>query len=216
MTEFGPLAQGIQNEAVEYPNEFVAETNSLVKLPGGVILANGSRARDVRAGDILARLTGTVSGVGTSGQYIVRKSAELAADAADGVSTITVDNPHPFAIGDTIVIDDGSNASDAEVITDINYTTGVITISGTLSGGTNPLPSGSRVYVSASGQGTAVGIAGERYTHPTTRAGVTGRTSMFIGGLFKKSKVYGFDTKAETDLASTDVASSQGTLVRFG
>ena len=214
-SNYAPLGTGIQQEAVVYPNEFIAETSSIVKLPGGVVLANGARARDIRAGEILARLTADVVGVGSSGQYIARKSTELAASAADAATSITVKNAHPFAAGDTIVIDDGSNPSDAEVIASIDYATNVITLAGTLSGGTNPLPANSKVSVTASGQGTAVGVAGERFTHPIVRTGLLGRTSLIIEGLLKKSRVYGFDTQAATDLSGTDVIAPEGTLVRI-
>lgn len=215
MTNFHPLTVGIQQDPIEYPNEILGEMNSAVKLPGGVILANGARCRDIRVGELLARLTGDVVGVGLTGQYIARKAAQLTVAAAMGATSFTVGNPWPFSIGDTVVIDDGSNAADAVVITDINYTTGVITTAA-LANGTNPLPIGSKVTVTASGQSTAVGIAAERYSYPSTRTGLNGRTSMYIEGIFKKWRLYnGIDTAAVSDLNAVDIIAPEGTLVRI-
>jgi len=207
----GPLDTGFAQDAISYPNEILAASPG-TKLPGGVVLANGARARSVRVGDILAKLSADVTGVGLAGQYIVSKCSELAVAAADAASSITVDDAHPFAIGDTITIDDGSNASTPAVITAINYTTNVITVA--VTGGTDPLPINSKVSVTASEQDTAIGIAANRW-EATGLEDVTGRTSMYIAGEFKKANLYNLTTSANTELAGVTVSSNGGDIYRI-
>jgi hypothetical protein len=221
-TRFPYLAVGLGESPIVDVPEIVANTAGLEDLPGGAVIAPGN-TREVRVGELLARLSGAIVGLGEVGHYVPRKSTELAVAAADGVTTITVDDAHPFVVGDVIVIDDDSNASDAETISAINYETNVITISA-LSGGTNPLPVNSRVYVTTNGLGTAVGIAAVRHTpnaeatagFPAAQQNLYGRVKMFIKGTFYKNKLHGsadgVDTQGDTDLGGKDVVSSYGTL----
>ena len=209
--------QGIVSDDIEYPDEILVSTQGAEKAPGGVIIAAGSRSRDIRIGEILARLTADVTNVGDSGQYIARKSTELAATAAEGQGDLTVDDAHPFVAGDTILILDGT----AEVIQSINYTTNVITIVGNITAdGTDPRTLNGRVSVTASGQRNTNGIAGQRYTHNTALGStVTGRCSMYTAGLFRLAKLkgsgaVGLDTAARAAFAGTDQILAQETAVR--
>lgn len=207
---------GMVQDPVQYPNEFIAEMNSLILLPGGGIFACGERAGEIYPGSVLARLTADVAGVGEAGQFIARKSALLTATAAMGANTLTVANPSMFKPGDTIVVDDGVDPADAEVISSVNLETGVITIVGTLSGSaTDPLPIGSRVGVAASGQDTAYGLSRTRY-HINREHPVVGQAAIIIGGIFVKNKLIGWDAAAATTLGAVDITGAvQGTLVNI-
>lgn len=212
---FPPLGQGVINEAIIYPDEILASMQGLEKLPGGVIIGDGSRTRPVRVGEILAQLTADVPNVGDDNTYIPRKATELAATAAEGQSDLTVDDSWPFEVGDTITIMDGSN----EVIASINRSTHVITIVGNITtDGTDPRELNARVWVPASGQWRTDCIAGERYTPSATLSGITGRVSVYIGGLFKLAKLKGsasgLDVAARAALNGQDIAAPEGTLVR--
>ncbi len=218
---FPPLGQGIVNEAIVEPDEILASTSGSEKLPGGVIIGGGVRVRETRVGEILARLTADVVDVGDLGQFIPRKSTENSATVATGQADVTVDDAHPFAVGDVILVDDGADAMDAATISAINYVTNVITVSANFANGTNPQPVNSRVSVIASGQQNANGIAAERYTPNVTLTGITGRTSMYIGGLFKlaqlKGSADGLDTHARSAFAAAtaeDITAPEGSVVR--
>lgn len=220
-SSFPPQGQGIVQTPIVTPDEILAATAGAEKLPGGVIIGGGVRTREVRIGEILARLTADVVGVGDEGHYIPRKSTELAATCATGQAVCVVDDAHMFAVGDTILVDDGASAMTAEIISAINYDTNTITVSTNFDAGTNPQPLDSRVSVIASGQNNANGIAAERYTPNVTLTGVTGRTSLYIGGLFKMGKLKGSDigldgtARAAFDApVGNDVNAPEGTLVR--
>lgn len=214
-SSFPPLGQGIVNTPIVTPDEILASMQGLEKLPGGVIIGDGSRTRPVRIGEILAQLTADVANVGDDNTYIPRKATELAATAAEGQSDLTVDDSWPFEVGDTITIMDGSN----EVIASINRSTHVITIVGNITAdGTDPRSLNGRVWVPTSGQSRVDGIAGERYTPNTSLSNITGRVSMYIGGLFKLAKLKGsasgLDVAALAALEGILVNAPEGTLVR--
>jgi len=207
-------AGGQQEIAIENSNEILASTSGLEKLPGGVIVAH-SLEREIRVGEILARLSAAVTGLGEIGQVVPRKSTEAAAVAAIGTQFVIVDDAHPFVVGDTLKF--GGTAAD-EVISAINYTTGRIDLATTLSAevGLNE-----RVYVDTAGMKDAVGIAAERFTPVSGAAGIAhGRVSMYIGGLFKLAKLHGggaggLDTAAITDLGAVMITAGEGTLARI-
>lgn len=202
-------------DPVVYAAEFIAEMESLVMLPGGGILASGARVGRVYPGTVLSRLTADVAGVGKSGQFIPRKSALLTVAAVDGAASIFVDNPGAFSAGDSIIVDDGSDASDAETITSVDLVTGEIVTGTTISGGTNPLPIGSKVTVAASGQATAFGLARTRVGPPVVGHPMVAQLAIVIGGIFYKSKLLGWDAAAATTLGAVDIVSAMGTLVNI-
>lgn len=224
-SSFPPLGQGVVNTPIVTPDEILASVSGAEKLPGGVIVGVGARTREVRIGEILARLTADVTDVGNSGHFIPRKSTEAAASVATGQADVTVDDAHMFVVGDTILVDDGVSAMTVEIISAINYVTNVITVSTNFDGGTNPSPIGSRVSVTASGQNNSNGIAGERYTPNSALGSVTGRASMYTAGLFKLPKLKGsgrttaagLDGAARAAFAApiaNDVTAPEGLLVR--
>lgn len=202
----------------EETDEIRAEMNSMVKMPGGAVIAVGERSRSIRPGEILARLSADVAGVGLANQYIARKSTELAAQAEAGATSIIVDDAHPFAVGDTITI----GAAADEVISSVDYDTNTIGLATTLSA---QVLVNARVHVNASGQNAAVGIAATRFTKrsyadnvPATTGQALGAMSYFTEGTFYLNKLHGsgdgLDTQASSELGAERMTSNYGTLVR--
>jgi hypothetical protein len=214
-------AVGYMTLPVVHPDEILASMSGLEKLPGGTIIANGVRSRPIRVGEMLALLTGTVAGVGASGQWIARKSTELAVQFVPSASpqAISVDDAHMFAIGDTVTV--GANAPD--VITGIDYDANTITTIAT--GGANPTLVNVRVHVDGNGQNATNGIAANRFT-PSSISEVAeatwGQVSVYIGGLFKRQFLRGsgdgLDVAAALALGAINQPGGQaatgGTLVR--
>ena len=88
-----------------------------IKYPAGIQVASGERG--IRSGDILAKDTSK------TGDYaVVCKVTQLAAAASSGATTITVDDAHPFQVGDSIVVASQS----ARTIGSINYGNNQLTI----------------------------------------------------------------------------------------
>lgn len=199
---------GIHQTPFDYPDEIRA--GEAEKLPGGV-LYDSTLTREVRIGEILAIH-------GTTGRAWPRKSTELAAEATSTATALFVDDAHMFIVGDTLVVQDSTGGG---VITAIDYVTGEITVTA-LSGGTDPHPVNSRVFVNSNALGTARYIAAERYT-PNTNFAVLGQGSVYIAGLFHKGKLKGsaagVDTQANTDLGGVTIArlnDPDGDLYRIG
>lgn len=188
---------GVQNEAIEYPDEIRA--GDAVKLPGPIAY-DAALTVEVRVGELLARHSST-------GRYWPRKSTELAATEADSQTVLSVDDAHPFEIGDVVTVGDrtGTYTITAK---DEDSSPNTITVSSGLTGGTNPSPVNARVYVASNGLGNAVGIAAERFT-PNTQKPAVGQGSMYIAGLFYKGKLKGsaagVDTQAQSDLGGTTI-----------
>lgn len=184
---------GIQNVPIELPNEILASTSGLEKMPGGVTIGAGVRSRLIRAGEILARLGGDVADVGVEGDFIARKSTELTASCATGQAEAVVDDASPFEIGDTILVDDGASAMDPAVILAIDRDTNTITVAVDFANGTNPNPIDARVSVVANGQNDAHGIAATKYTPNAAIPDISGRVSVYTAGLFKLAALHGSD-----------------------
>lgn len=206
---------GQQEIPVDYPDEIIASTSGLEKLPGGGIIAI-ENTREVRIGELLARLSADVAGLGKAGQLVPRKSGEAAALATSGAQFIMMKDPHPFVVGDTLTF---GGTADNEVITAINYETGRVDLATTLSAN---VAANERVYVNANGLGTAVGVAAERVTPVAETIGIAaGRVSLYIGGLFYANKIKGglagggLDTAAIASLGAVVQASPVGSLARI-
>ncbi len=212
---------GIQNVPIELPNEILASTSGLEKMPGGVTVGAGVRSRLIRAGEVVARLGADVVGVGVEGDFIARKSTELTATVATGQPVAVVDDSSPFEIGDTILLDDGVSAMDATVILAIDRDTNAITVAVDFTGGTNPSPIDSRLSVVASGQNDAHGIAATKYTPNAAIPDISGRLSVYTAGLFKLAALHGSDLGLDTTAraafdapAANDQILAQETAVR--
>lgn len=189
---------GIQNVPIELPNEILASTSGLEKMPGGATVGAGVRSRLIRAGEIVARLGGDVDGVGVEGDFIARKSTELTATVATGQAVALVDDVSPFEVGDLVLLDDGSSPMDATVILSIDRVTNEITVAVDFTGGTNPHPIDARLSVVANGQNDAHGIAATKYTPNADIPGISGRISVYTAGLFKLTKLHGSDLGLDT------------------
>lgn len=199
---------GYNEQPIEYPDEIRA--GAAEKIPGGV-LYDPALTREVRIGELLARHS-------TSGRYWPRKSSETTASVGSTDTTVPVDDAHAFEVGDTVVVQDSTGGG---VITAIDYDDNILTVTA-LSGGTNPHPVNSRVYVNSNGLGTAVGIAAERYT-PNNNFSFVGQGSMYIAGLFYKNKLKGsadgVDTQGKSDLGGVTIdrgTDPEGDLYRIG
>ena len=99
------------------------DRQGLTKIPAGGTVAAGSRA--IRQGDLIARNTGTK-------KFLVCKFTEVAV-ALGNDDDVTVDDAHPFEVGDTIHIDGDSGGR----IRAINYETNVITMTNNLTSSVN-------------------------------------------------------------------------------
>ena len=94
------------------------DRQGLTKYPGGLPIPGGGRA--VREGDPIAIDTNDDTG-------LVSKYSQLAADADQAVTVVTLDDAHPFEIGDSCEFDDGAALQETVTITAINYETNVVT-----------------------------------------------------------------------------------------
>ncbi len=94
------------------------DTQGLEKYPGGLRIGGGQRA--VREGDPIAIQTATFTG-------LVSKYSQLAADSDQAATTATLDDAHPFEVGDVGVFDDGAALQETVTITAIDYATDIIT-----------------------------------------------------------------------------------------
>lgn len=94
------------------------DNQGLELYPGGLRIPGGGRA--VREGDCIAINTSNDTG-------LVAKYSQLAADADQAAVVATLDDAHPFAVGDVGVFDDGAALQETVTISAINYTTNVIT-----------------------------------------------------------------------------------------
>ncbi len=220
-SRFPPLGSGFFEIPVNDAPEILALAPGEM-IPGGAIIAVDA-VREIRVGELLARLTADVAGLGSEGQYIARKSTEAAALSSTGANTVTVDDAHPFEVGDTLEFTGGA---DDEVVESIDYDTNIITIVGTISGA--DVDPNDRVFVTADGQGTAVGIAAVRYTPNSTltdgaivaQQDIFGKVAMYVAGSFKKNKLHGsadgVDVQGDTDLGGYDIIGNHELIYRIG
>ncbi len=94
------------------------DNQGLQKYPGGLRIPGGGRA--VRDGDCIAINTSNDTG-------LVAKYSQIAATVAQAAVVATLDDAHPFAVGDAVRFDDGAALQEDVTISAINYTTNVIT-----------------------------------------------------------------------------------------
>jgi len=179
--------------AEEYIAEVLASNSGLVKPPGGVLVANGTRP--FRAGELIAVNSSTFKAA-------PRKSAQLSATAANAQASITVDDSWAFEVADVVTVGD---ATGTYTILSINRTTHVIVLTAVLSGGTNPHPLDSRVYVNANAVFTAIGVAltpmiDEKDITKALSEGDGVYGDLAIRGAFIEAKLQNLDSDAKTDL----------------
>lgn len=205
---------GQQEIPVDYPDEIIASTSGLEKLPGGGIIGIENTI-EVRVGEVLARLSADVAGVGESGQLIPRKATEAAALANSGQKEVVFKDAHNFKVGD--VCGFGGTAND-NAIASIDYDTNTVTFVDNLSAN---VAKDEAIAVETNGQNSAIGIAAERVTPLADTIGIAaGRVSVYIGGLFYKNKIKGgagegLDTAAASALGAVNIASPVADLVRI-
>lgn len=94
------------------------DKQGLTLYPGGLPVAANQRA--IRQGDPIA--------IDTSIDHaVVSKYSQIAATVATAATTATLDDAHPFEVGDVVVFDDAVALTETVTITAINYSTNVIT-----------------------------------------------------------------------------------------
>ncbi len=94
------------------------DKSGLQLYPGGLRIVQAGRA--VREGDPIAIDSGLLQGN-------VAKYSQLAADADQAALVVTLDDAHPFEVGDVATFDDGAALQEIVTISAINYTTNVVT-----------------------------------------------------------------------------------------
>ncbi len=94
------------------------DKQGLEMYPGGLRIGGDQRA--VREGDPIAINTATFTG-------LVSKYSQVAATVAQAAVVATLDDVHPFEVGDSVVFDDAAALQETVTLTAINYVTNVIT-----------------------------------------------------------------------------------------
>lgn len=95
------------------------DSQHLTLYPGGLVIPASTRA--IRQGDPIAINTSTDKG-------LVAKYSQFAGNEAQGQTVLSLDDVHPFAVGDVVVLDDGAALQETVTITAVDYTNNTITV----------------------------------------------------------------------------------------
>lgn len=171
---------------MEHLEEVLASNHGVVKVYGGAMIKGGTRA--IRAGECMSQNSVSMA-------FLPTKSTYVASAAGAGVQVVTVDDAHPFTIGDVITI---AGVTGTRTISAINYATNQITVTATFG---VAVAVDARIHDANNDTGRALGIALTPMKDRDNPDTATKYDSMYgdiaIRGAFIQGKIKNFDANKD-------------------